>query len=133
MKHAMPGDICVVMGVGGLGHLAIQFSNKFGFKTLAVSSGSKKKDLAIKLGAHEYIDASAENAVEKIQKMGGAKVIIVTASGGDIEGMVRALGVDGTMIVVSVLTEPLKVDTLHLIGTRGQVIGWPCGSACVSF
>ncbi|OZJ03746.1 hypothetical protein BZG36_03066 [Bifiguratus adelaidae] len=132
VDHIMPGDMCVVKGIGGLGHLAIQFSNKFGYKTVAVSSGSKKKDLAMKLGTHEYIDSSAENAVDKIQKMGGAKMIVVTAIGGDVEGMVNALGLDGTMLIVAVITEPVKVNTLHLLQCRAAVKGWLSGSACDS-
>ncbi|KAK9721082.1 hypothetical protein K7432_003722 [Basidiobolus ranarum] len=128
MNNIRPGDVCAVVGIGGLGHLAIQYANKFGYNTVALSSSASKKDLAQELGAHSYIDQSKEDAIEKLQKLGGAKLIVVTAPGGDVSKLVEGLAFDGTLLVVSMLPEPLKVSSVNLILKRAQIRGWPSGT-----
>ncbi|KXS21032.1 GroES-like protein [Gonapodya prolifera JEL478] len=130
IKEAMPGDVCVIAGIGGLGHLAIQFANKSGFKTVVISSSSSKKDLAVRLGAHVFIDTSAHDSVEEIKKMGGAKVIIITAPDAKLaSSLVTALGHMGTMLILAAINEPLQVNAVHLLGNAAQIRGWPSGSA----
>ncbi|ORX99834.1 zinc-type alcohol dehydrogenase [Basidiobolus meristosporus CBS 931.73] len=128
MNNIHPGDVCAVVGIGGLGHLAIQYANKFGYRTVALSSSASKQDLAQELGAHVYIDQSKQDAVEELKKLGGAKLIIVTAPGGDVSKLVEGLAFDGTMLVVSMLPEPMKIDSLSLILKRAQIRGWPSGT-----
>lgn len=127
------GDNVVVLGIGGLGHLALQFSAKMGCNTIAVSSGDSKRDLAIKLGAHVYIDSSKQNAVEEITKLGGARVILATATNSKvISDLAPALGVDGTLVVLSAEPEPITISPLLLISKRCAVKGWPSGSSVES-
>ncbi|KAK9709554.1 hypothetical protein K7432_008955 [Basidiobolus ranarum] len=128
MNNIHPGDVCAVVGIGGLGHLAIQYSKKFGYRTVALSSSANKKDLANELGAHVYIDQSSQDAVVELQKLGGAKLIIVTAPGGDVSKLVDGLAFDGTLLIVSMLPEPLKIDSTSLIVKRAQIRGWPSGT-----
>ncbi|ORY00439.1 alcohol dehydrogenase GroES domain protein [Basidiobolus meristosporus CBS 931.73] len=89
MDNIYPGDVCAVVGIGGLGHLAIQYANKFGYRTVALSSSASKQGLAQKFGALVYIDQSKQDAVDQLQKLGGAKLIIVTAPGGDVSKLVE--------------------------------------------
>ncbi|KAK9768551.1 hypothetical protein K7432_000694 [Basidiobolus ranarum] len=128
MNNMHPGDVCAIVGIGGLGHLAIQYAKKFGYRTVALSSSPSKKDLATELGAHVYIDQSSQNAVEELNKLGGAKLIIITAPGGDVAKLLDGLAFDGTLLIVSMLPEPLKVNTLSLISKRSQIRGWPSGT-----
>ncbi|KAK9763344.1 hypothetical protein K7432_010068 [Basidiobolus ranarum] len=128
MNNLSPGDVCAVVGIGGLGHLAIQYANKFGYRTVALSSSSNKKELASDLGAHVYIDQSSQDAVEELQKLGGAKLIVVTAPGGDVSKLVEGLAFDGTLLVVAMLPEPLKIESINLILKRAQIRGWPSGT-----
>ncbi|ORX92669.1 zinc-type alcohol dehydrogenase [Basidiobolus meristosporus CBS 931.73] len=128
MNNVRPGDVCAVVGIGGLGHLAIQYANKFGYHTVALSSSATKKDLAVELGAHSYIDQSKHDAVEELNKLGGAKLIVVTAPGGDVSKLIQGLAFDGTLLVVSMLPEPLQVNSVDLIMKRAQVRGWPSGT-----
>ncbi|PBK63959.1 GroES-like protein [Armillaria solidipes] len=134
------GDICIVQGIGGLGHLAVQYAAKMGLKVYAVSSGSSKRDLALSIGAYDYIDSSSTNAVEKIQSLGGAKVIICTAPYADqISAIIPAVAVNGTVTLVSAATDTeVKVWNLQLNMNRATIRGWSCGAApdmekCVSF
>ncbi|KAK9693793.1 hypothetical protein K7432_013719 [Basidiobolus ranarum] len=128
LNNIDPGDVCAVAGIGGLGHLAIQYAKKFGYRTVALSSSPSKQDLATELGAHVYIDQSSQDAVEELKKLGGAKLIVVTAPGGDIAKLLDGLAFDGTLLIVSILHEPLQVNTLSLISKRSQIRGWPCGT-----
>ncbi|KAK9762599.1 hypothetical protein K7432_011516 [Basidiobolus ranarum] len=128
MNNIHPGGVCAVVGIGGLGHLAIQYAKKFGYRTVALSSSSSKKDLATELGAHVYIDQSSQDAVEELKKLGGAKLIVVTAPGGDVAKLLDGLAFDGTLLIVSLLPEPLPVSSLSLISKRSQVRGWSCGT-----
>lgn len=127
---AKPGEIVVVQGIGGLGHLAIQYASKMGFKTVAISTSSDKEKLSRELGAHVFINAKEQNAVEEIQAMGGAKVILATAPNADVIGEIaNALGRDGNLMVLAATGETFEVSPLNLIMGRKQVSGWPSGTA----
>src|SRR4030095_16592901 len=107
---AVPGDLVAVQGVGGLGHLGIQFANKFGYKVAAIGRGDENASLEKKLGAHRYIDSKASNAAEELQKLGGAKVILATApSAKAMSQLVDGLGPNGKLIVVGAESAPIEV------------------------
>lgn len=125
-----PGDVVAVQGIGGLGHLAVQYANKFGCKVVALSRGTDKKQLALGLGAHTFIDTEAEDAAEKLQEMGGADVILSTAPNSDaITSVVDGLGRNGQLMVVAATTNPIEVSPMQLIMGRKSVSGWPSGDA----
>lgn len=125
-----PGDLVAVQGIGGLGHLGVQYANKFGCKVVALSRGEAKKELALELGAHQYIDTEAANASEELQKMGGAKVILSTAPSSDaITSVVDGLGRNGQLMIVAAANDPIEVTPLQLIMGRKSVSGWPSGDA----
>ncbi|WP_372638724.1 alcohol dehydrogenase [Fodinibius sp.] len=125
-----PGDTVAVQGIGGLGHLAVQYANKFGCKVVALSRGGDKKELALELGAHQYIDTEATNAAEELQAMGGAKVILATAPNSEaISSVVDGLGRNGQLLVVAAANDPIEVTPLQLIMGRKSVSGWPSGDA----
>ena len=124
------GDVVAVHGIGGLGHLGVQFAHKMGMKTVAISRGSDKKDLALKLGANIYIDTESQDAAAELQKLGGAKVILATAPNSKaISGLVNGLGIGGKLLVVAASPEPLEISPLQLLMGRKSVAGWPSGSA----
>ncbi|MDQ0188512.1 zinc-binding dehydrogenase [Alicyclobacillus cycloheptanicus] len=132
LKHstARAGDLVVIQGIGGLGHLAIQFARKAGFHTVAVSRGSQKRELALKLGAHRYIDTESENAAEVLQQMGGAKVILATAPNGQaIAQLFNGLGSNGEMIVVAGSGDAMPLSPVQLLNGRRTVRGWTAGQA----
>ena len=127
---ARGGDVVAVQGVGGLGHLAVQFAQKLGYKTVALSGGKDKQTLADKLGAHYYIDTNSENAAEALQKLGGARVILATAPNSKaISGLVDGLGPNGKLLIVAAAVEPIEVSPLQLIMGRRTIAGWPSGHA----
>lgn len=126
---AKPGDLVAVLGVGGLGHLAIQFASKMGFRTVAIARGKDKEALSKKLGAHQYIDSQSENPATKLTQLGGAKVILSTVTNGPaIEAAVGGLRVDGKLIILGAAMEPIKLSPIALIQKRLAVQGWPSGS-----
>jgi len=132
LRHsgAGAGDLVAVLGVGGLGHLAIQFAAKMGFDTVAVARGTDKAPLARRLGAHHTIDSTQEDVAAALAKLGGAKVILATLT--NAKAMSAALGGlanDGKMVVVGVSMEPIEVSPLLLIGGRRSIQGWPSGTA----
>lgn len=132
LRHspAVPGDLVAVQGIGGLGHLAVQFANKFGFHTVAVGRGDDKHGLAKQLGAHEYVDAARGNAGKQLAALGGAKVILATApSASAIQDMIEGLGVGGQLLIVAVAAEPISVSSLAIVLTRRSIQGWPSGHA----
>jgi D-arabinose 1-dehydrogenase-like Zn-dependent alcohol dehydrogenase len=132
LRHsgARSGDLVAVLGVGGLGHLGIQFASKSGFHTVAIGRGGDKDGLALKLGAKRYIDTDKTNAAEELTKMGGARVILATApSSKAISALVDGLGVDGKLLVVGASSESLTVTPIQLIGQRRSVQGWPSGTS----
>jgi len=135
LRHsgAGPGDLVAVQGVGGLGHLGIQFANKFGYRVAAVSRGKENEALAKKLGAHIYIDAAAGNPAEALQKLGGARVILATAPAAKpMSALIDGLGVDGKMVIVGATPDKIEVSPFQLIGRRKSIQGWPSGTAADS-
>jgi D-arabinose 1-dehydrogenase-like Zn-dependent alcohol dehydrogenase len=129
LRHsdAQPGDTVAILGVGGLGHLAVQFAVKMGFNTVAIARGADKEPLARQLGAHHYIDSEAHDPAAELTKLGGAKVILATATSGKaMSAVLGGLGIDGKMVILGV-GEPVKVPPLLLIGGRRSVTGWPSG------
>ena len=132
LRHsgAIAGDLVAVLGIGGLGHLGVQFAAKLGFKTVAIARGADKGPLAKKLGAEIYIDSTTQNAAEELTKLGGAKVILATVT--DAKTMSAALpglGVDGKLLVVGATGEPIEVSPFLLIGGRRSIAGWPSGTS----
>jgi D-arabinose 1-dehydrogenase-like Zn-dependent alcohol dehydrogenase len=135
LRHsgARPGDLVAVHGLGGLGHLGVQFAVKMGFHTVAIARGADKAKLALELGAHRYIDSTAEDAAKALAALAGAKVILATVTGGKaISALIDRLGIDGKLLVVGASTEPIEVTPLQLIGKRRSVAGWPSGRAADS-
>jgi len=127
---ALPGDVVAISGVGGLGHLAVQFSRKMGFYTVALTRGADKVDLALKLGAHRAIDQSKEDAVKELAALGGAKIILATApSASAIEELIPALALNGTVIMVAIVAESIKVNSLVLLVKNGSLKGWSSGDS----
>jgi D-arabinose 1-dehydrogenase-like Zn-dependent alcohol dehydrogenase len=130
LRHsgALPGDLVAVQGIGGLGHLGIQFANKFGYKVAAVGRGPENAALAKKLGAHIYIDSKATNAAEELQKLGGARAILATAPNSkSMSELFGGLGRNGTFLVVGAGQGPIEVSPVQLImGTR-RLQGWASG------
>ena len=126
---AVAGDVVAVQGVGGLGHLGIQFAARMGFHTVALSRGPDKEKLARELGADTYIDTEAEDAVKALKKLGGARVILGTApSGAAMSELVDGLGVNGQLVVVGLAGDPITVRTGQLIAKRRTIAGHPSGT-----
>jgi D-arabinose 1-dehydrogenase-like Zn-dependent alcohol dehydrogenase len=131
LRHsgALPGDLVAVQGVGGLGHLGIQFASKFGYKVAAISRGTASEPLARKLGASIYIDSKTKKVSEELQKLGGARVILATAPDAkSMSAMIDGLGVDGRLVVVGATPERIEVSPLQLIMGRKSIQGWPSGT-----
>lgn len=126
---AMPGDLVVVQGIGGLGHLGIQFADKFGYQVAAIGRGAPNAELARRLGASVYIDSTAAKPAEELQKLGGAQVILATAPNSrSISELFDGLATNGKLIVVGVAFEPIEVTPLQLITGSRMIQGWVCGS-----
>jgi D-arabinose 1-dehydrogenase-like Zn-dependent alcohol dehydrogenase len=135
LRHsgAMPGDLVAVQGVGGLGHLGIQFANKFGYKVAAIGRGSESATLAKKLGASVYIDGKATNAAQALQKLGSAQVILATApSSKAMSELIDGLGPNGKLIVIGVAFDPIEVTPVQLISGSRSIQGWAAGTAADS-
>jgi len=131
LRHsgAMPGDLVAVVGVGGLGHLGIQFANKFGYKVAAIGRGSEKAALAKKLGASVYIDSKSTNDAEALQKLGGAQVILATApSSKTMSELFDGLGANGKLMVIGAAFDPIQVTPLQLITGSRSIQGWASGT-----
>jgi alcohol dehydrogenase/propanol-preferring alcohol dehydrogenase len=127
---ARPGDLVAVHGIGGLGHLGVQFAAKAGFRTVAIARGKDKEALARQLGAHEYVDSAAQDPGAELARLGGARVILSTVTDGKaMSATLGGLGIDGRLIVLGAAPEPLAVSAFLLIGGRRGVVGWPSGSA----
>ena len=127
---ARGGDVVAVHGIGGLGHLGVQYARRMGFVTVAVGRGRDKEALARELGAHHYIDSSTDDAVAELQKLGGARVILATApNAAAISAVVDGLSVNGTLLVPAAPGEPLTISALSLIMGRRSVSGWYSGNA----
>jgi D-arabinose 1-dehydrogenase-like Zn-dependent alcohol dehydrogenase len=131
LRHsgAMPGDLVAVQGVGGLGHLGIQFAYKFGYEVAAIGRGGENAALAKNLGANFYIDSRATNAAQELQKLGGAQVILATApSSKAMSELIDGLGPKGTLMVVGAAPEPIEVTPLQLINGSRRIQGWASGA-----
>ncbi len=130
LRHsgALPGDLVAVQGIGGLGHLGVQYANKFGYKVAAVGRGPENAALAKKLGAHVYIDSQATNAAQELQKLGGAQVIMGTApSSKAMSELIDGLGPHGKFMVVGATFDPIEVTPLQLISGSRTIQGWWSG------
>ena len=127
---ARSGDVVAVHGIGGLGHLGVQYSRQMGFETVAINRGNDKQSLAQKLGAHHYIDATATDPVTELQKLGGARVILATAPNAQaISSLVDGLSPSGTLLVPAAPAEPLTINVFPLIMRRSSVAGCYSGTA----
>jgi len=130
LRHsgAIPSDLVAVQGIGGLGHLGIQFAKKFGYRVAAIGRKPENAGLAKKLGADLYIDSASTDAATELQKLGGARVILATApSGKAMSSLVGGLGANGTLLVVGASAEPIEVSPNQLLFGRKRVQGWPGG------
>jgi D-arabinose 1-dehydrogenase-like Zn-dependent alcohol dehydrogenase len=127
---ARPGDLVAVLGIGGLGHLGVQFAAKMGFRTVAIARGQDKEPFALKLGAGHYIDSRAQDPAEELSKLGGARVILATATSGKaMTAVLGGLGVNGKLVILGAADEPLQVPAIPMIGGRRSITGWPSGSS----
>jgi D-arabinose 1-dehydrogenase-like Zn-dependent alcohol dehydrogenase len=127
---ARPGDVVAIQGIGGLGHLGVQFANKFGFETVAIGRGEDKKSLALKLGARTYIDSKSQDVAKELAGLGGARVILATASDGkSMGGLIDGLKIGGSLVIVGASPDPFPVSTLQLILVRKSIVGWPSGTS----
>jgi len=131
LRHsgAMPGDLVAVQGIGGLGHLGIQFANKFGYKVAAIGRGAENATLAKKLGATVYVDSKATNAAEALQKLGGAQVILATAPNSKaMSELINGLGPNGKLMVIGATFDPIEVTPPQLIFGSRTIQGWAAGT-----
>ncbi|MHA6249425.1 alcohol dehydrogenase [Pontibacter sp. CAU 1760] len=125
-----PGSLVAVQGIGGLGHLAVQYAKKMGFRTVAISGTNSKRDLALELGADEFLNEQDHNVVEELQKMGGADIIMATAPNSDaISSLINGLASNGKIMVLAATMDPIKVAPMQLIMGRKSISGWPSGTA----
>lgn len=132
LRHsgARAGDLVAIHGIGGLGHLAVQYAAKMGFRTVAIARGSDKEPLARQLGAHAYIDSTAGDPGGALKAMGGARAILATVTSGEaMSTVVTGLGRNGKLIIVGVSMDPVQVPTVPMIMNRASIQGWPSGTA----
>jgi alcohol dehydrogenase/propanol-preferring alcohol dehydrogenase len=135
LRHsgARPGDVVAILGVGGLGHLGVQFAAKMGFETVAIARGQDKEALAKQLGARHYIDSNAQHVAEALTTLGGAKVILATVTSGKaMSAAVGGLAIEGKLIMVGVSEEPVEVPITPFIMGRRSIQGWPSGTSADS-
>ena len=128
---ARTGDIVGILGMGGLGHLGIQFASKMGFNTVAIGRArDREEELMMKLGAKQYIDNRTQNAVEELNKLGGAKVILATVpSGKAMTEILGGLAANGKLVIIGASDEPIEVPPALMILGRRSLIGWPAGTS----
>jgi D-arabinose 1-dehydrogenase-like Zn-dependent alcohol dehydrogenase len=132
LRHckALPGDVVAVQGVGGLGHLGIQYASKFGYKVAAIGRGAENEPLAKKLGAHVYIDTNTTKPVDALQKLGGAAAILATApSSKAMSELIDGLAPNGKLMVIGADSKPIEVAPLQLILSNRSIVGWASGTA----
>jgi D-arabinose 1-dehydrogenase-like Zn-dependent alcohol dehydrogenase len=132
LRHggARGGDTVAVLGIGGLGHLAVQFASKMGFHTIAIARGKDKEPLAKQLGARHYIDSTAGDPAAELQRLGGAKIIVATATSAQaMAATIGGLSLDGRLVVLGADFTPMALNTAALIGKRTGLYGWPSGSS----
>ncbi|RSL52476.1 hypothetical protein CEP52_006920 [Fusarium oligoseptatum] len=127
--HIEQGNLVAVQGIGGLGHMAIQYARKMGYKVAVVSSSASKKDLALQLGAHAYIDTSSEDAVKKLQELGGVALVVATSSNGkSVSALTGAMQAGGKMVLLAA-SGPVEFNTTDLVMGTSAVQGWLTGNA----
>ncbi len=127
---AIAGQTVAILGIGGLGHLAIQYAVKMGFRTVAIARGKEKQPLAKQLGAHHYINSEHQNVSDELKKLGGAKVILSTVTNAEaINSAIEGLSIDGKLLLVGIPEKPLSASVLTLIAGRRMIEGWPCGTS----
>ncbi|RDU95889.1 alcohol dehydrogenase [Trinickia dinghuensis] len=130
---ARAGNVVAILGIGGLGHLGVQYANKMGFVTVAIARGPDKGPLAKQLGAHHYIDSASQNVAEALQALGGARVILATATSGKaMTAALGGLGSNGKLIMIGVSQEPVEVPITQFVLGRQSVQGWPSGTSADS-
>jgi D-arabinose 1-dehydrogenase-like Zn-dependent alcohol dehydrogenase len=126
---ARTGDIVAILGLGGLGHLGVQFAAKMGFETVAIARGKDKGPFAEKLGANHYFDSETQNVAAELEKLGGAKVILSTVTSGKaVAAVLGGMGINGKTILVGNPDQPLEITGRLLIAGRRSITGWPSGS-----
>ena len=129
-SEAMPGDVVAILGMGGLGHLGVQFANKLGYRTVAIARGADKEALARKLGAHHFIDNAKDDVAAALNRLGGARTVLATiTSAKAMSPVIDGLAVRGRLVVVGVDAEPIQVSPLQLIGASRSVVGHVSGSS----
>ncbi|HEY6760454.1 MAG TPA: alcohol dehydrogenase [Baekduia sp.] len=129
-SDARPGDVVAILGIGGLGHLGVQYAAKMGFKTIAIARGTDKAELARELGAHLYIDSTAQNPAEELTKLGGARVILSTVTHAPtMSAAIDGLSPRGQLIVVGVDADPILVGSTQIVTTNRQVLGHASGTS----
>src|SRR5215470_3861995 len=127
---ARAGDLVAILGLGGLGHLGVQFAARMGFETVAIARGRDDEPLALKLGARQYIDSQSQDPAAELSKLGGARIVLATApSGKAMSAVLDDLAVDGKMIVLGAPADPLEVPATLLILARRSIVGWPSGTS----
>jgi D-arabinose 1-dehydrogenase-like Zn-dependent alcohol dehydrogenase len=127
---ARGGDLVAVQGIGGLGHLGVQYARQMGFHTVAIGRGGDKEPLAKKLGAHTYIDSGATDAAAELKKLGGARLILATAPDAKaISGIIGGLAGNGKLLVVGVPFDPISLSAMQIVGGKLAIQGWPSGSS----
>lgn len=132
LRHsgARPGDLVAIVGIGGLGHLGVQFATKMGFKTVAIARGQDKAPLAKQLGAHYYLDSLAQDPAAELTKLGGAKAILATATSSKaMSAVAGGLGANGKLMIIGATMEPLDIPPISLIMRRLSIMGWSSGTA----
>ncbi len=132
LRHsgARAGDLVAVLGIGGLGHLGVQFAAKMGFRTVAIARGMDKEPLAKKLGAAAYIDSKTQDPAAELSKLGGAKVVLATViNGAAMSAAVGGLDINGKLFILGAAAEPLQVPGIPLLLGRRSIVGWPSGSS----
>jgi D-arabinose 1-dehydrogenase-like Zn-dependent alcohol dehydrogenase len=131
LRHsgALPGDLVAVQGIGGLGHLGVQFANKFGYRVVAIGRGPTNAARAKKLGASAYIDSQATNAAEELQKLGGAQVILATAPNSKaMSALIDGLAPNGKLLVIGATFDPIEVTPVQLLSGSRTIQGWAAGT-----
>jgi D-arabinose 1-dehydrogenase-like Zn-dependent alcohol dehydrogenase len=132
LRHsgAMPGDVVAILGIGGLGHLGVQFANKLGFRTVAIARGADKEALSRKLGAHHFIDSTTEDVAAELNRLGGARAVLATVTSAEaMTSAINGLAVRGRLIVIGVDAKPIEVSALQLIGGSRSLVGHAAGTS----
>ena len=135
LRHAgaRSGDLVAVLGIGGLGHLGVQFAARMGYETVAIARGKDKEAFARKLGAHHYIDSADQDPAKELLALGGAKVILATVTSGKaMTAALGGLGIDGTLVILGAPFENIEVPPVFLLSGRRGIRGWPSGTAADS-